>query len=198
MYTIDDLNVRLLSELKEIAEDMGVKNAKKLAKQDLIYKILDQQAVAGESASKAQVTETATKEMPSEPERKMRPRRRENVAPTPPPPAPKPESDFSSDELLDSIDINFDSTPPTFSSEPDAGLPTSSEEQVRPARNEPREDKSHQFRQAIREFDGAISNEGVLEIMQDGYGFLRSSDYNYLASPDDIYVSPSQIKLFGL
>ena len=43
-----------------------------------------------------------------------------------------------------------------------------------------------------------IENEGVLEIMQDGYGFLRSSDYNYLASPDDIYVSPSQIKLFGL
>jgi transcription termination factor Rho len=49
MYTIDDLNVRLLSELKEIAEEMGVKNAKKLSKQDIIYKILDQQAVAGES-----------------------------------------------------------------------------------------------------------------------------------------------------
>ena len=48
MYTIDDLNVRLLSELKEIAEGMGVKNAKKLAKQDLVYKILDQQAIAGE------------------------------------------------------------------------------------------------------------------------------------------------------
>ncbi|MFA7471531.1 MAG: transcription termination factor Rho, partial [Spirosomataceae bacterium] len=51
----------------------------------------------------------------------------------------------------------------------------------------------------VREFDGLIVNEGVLEIMQDGsYGFLRSADYNYLASPDDIYVSPSQIKLFGL
>ena len=87
MYTIDDLNVRLLSELKEIAEDMGVKNAKKLAKQDLIYKILDQQAVAGESSVKAAAaqTETISPEMPSEPERKMRPRRRENVAPTPPP-----------------------------------------------------------------------------------------------------------------
>jgi len=51
---------------------------------------------------------------------------------------------------------------------------------------------------SVRDFDGVVSNEGVLEIMQDGYGFLRSSDYNYLASPDDIYVSPSQIKLFGL
>ena len=48
------------------------------------------------------------------------------------------------------------------------------------------------------EFDGVISAEGVLERMPDGYGFLRSSDYNYLSSPDDIYVSPSQIKLFGL
>lgn len=48
------------------------------------------------------------------------------------------------------------------------------------------------------EFEGIISSEGVLEMMQDGYGFLRSSDYNYLSSPDDVYVSPSQIKLFGL
>lgn len=48
------------------------------------------------------------------------------------------------------------------------------------------------------EFDGIISAEGVLEMMPDGYGFLRSSDYNYLSSPDDVYVSPSQIKLFGL
>ena len=48
------------------------------------------------------------------------------------------------------------------------------------------------------EFDGILSGVGVLEIMQDGYGFLRSSDYNYLSSPDDIYVSQSQIKLFGL
>lgn len=48
------------------------------------------------------------------------------------------------------------------------------------------------------EFDGIIQSEGVLEMMPDGYGFLRSSDYNYLSSPDDVYVSPSQIKLFGL
>lgn len=48
------------------------------------------------------------------------------------------------------------------------------------------------------EFEGILTGIGVLEIMQDGYGFLRSSDYNYLSSPDDIYVSQSQIKLFGL
>src|SRR5699024_11651414 len=50
----------------------------------------------------------------------------------------------------------------------------------------------------VADFDNVIVNEGVLEIMPDGYGFLRSADYNYLTSPDDIYVSQSQIKLFGL
>lgn len=60
-----------------------------------------------------------------------------------------------------------------------------------------RERKSR-YREPDYEFDGIIESEGVLDIMQDGYGFLRSSDYNYLSSPDDIYVSQSQIRLFGL
>ena len=58
--------------------------------------------------------------------------------------------------------------------------------------------KNNNFRDADFEFDGIIESEGVLEMMPDGYGFLRSSDYNYLASPDDIYLSTSQIRLFGL
>lgn len=58
--------------------------------------------------------------------------------------------------------------------------------------------KTPNFRDADYEFDGIIESEGVLEMMPDGYGFLRSSDYNYLASPDDIYLSTSQIRLFGL
>ena len=48
------------------------------------------------------------------------------------------------------------------------------------------------------DFMAEIEGEGVLEVMPDGFGFLRSADYNYLNSPDDVYVSPSQIKLFGL
>jgi transcription termination factor Rho len=220
MYTIDDLNVRLLSELKEIAEGMGIKNAKKLAKQDLVYKILDQQAVSEETAPAKKSTPAET-----EPERKMRPRRRENVAPTA---APKPESELSSDELLNSINMDFNSSAAKFedkeeedeekeeekeeSFEPKAEADSGSFEapvrerehresreprEQREGRNEERGQQQQQ-RPSIRDFDGAISNEGALEIMQDGYGFLRSSDYNYLASPDDIYVSPSQIKLFGL
>ena len=58
--------------------------------------------------------------------------------------------------------------------------------------------KTPNFRDSDYEFDGIIESEGVLEMMPDGYGFLRSSDYNYLASPDDIYLSTSQVRLFGL
>jgi transcription termination factor Rho len=73
-----------------------------------------------------------------------------------------------------------------------------------PAREKPNNSRSNGNKSTNRykdpdfEFDGIIESEGVLEMMPDGYGFLRSSDYNYLSSPDDIYVSQSQIKLFGL
>tara|TARA_B100000989_G_scaffold272643_1_gene230208 strand:+ start:1907 stop:3262 length:1356 start_codon:yes stop_codon:yes gene_type:complete len=59
-------------------------------------------------------------------------------------------------------------------------------------------DNRNRYKQPDFEFDGIIESEGVLDIMQEGYGFLRSSDYNYLSSPDDIYVSQSQVRLFGL
>lgn len=59
-------------------------------------------------------------------------------------------------------------------------------------------DLKNRYKEPEYEFDSIIASEGVLDIMQDGYGFLRSSDYNYLSSPDDIYVSQSQIRLFGL
>jgi transcription termination factor Rho len=192
MYTIDDLNVRLLSELKDIAEQMGVKNARKLSKQELVYKILDQQAITGEApGSKKSSTVTAEG-------RTLRPRRRENVA-------PKPEKELSSDELLDSLNVDFDSTVTNFGDEPAMPTPPAAlpEEPVSISETDgmpaaPREERQPSVKTNIKDFDGVIANEGVLEIMQDGYGFLRSSDYNYLASPDDIYVSPSQIKLFGL
>ena len=91
------------------------------------------------------------------------------------------------------------------SDQPQSDQPQSDQPAQPPANQPTREAQEYQnrirrqYNQHIREFDGIIDNEGVLEIMQDGgYGFLRSADYNYLASPDDIYVSPSQIKLFGL
>ncbi|MBS1688288.1 MAG: transcription termination factor Rho [Bacteroidetes bacterium] len=76
-------------------------------------------------------------------------------------------------------------------------------ERREPYGNRPRRDQQHNNNNnsntaSVNEFEGIVVSEGVLEMMPDGYGFLRSSDYNYLSSPDDIYVSPSQIKLFGL
>jgi transcription termination factor Rho len=79
--------------------------------------------------------------------------------------------------------------------------PNPNQQQYQQENNREREERQQQMarqQQIMRDFDGVVTSEGALEIMQDGYGFLRSSDYNYLASPDDIYVSPSQIKSLGL
>jgi len=206
MYTIDDLNVRLLSELKDIADGMGVKNAKKLAKQDLVYKILDQQAAAGEP------TPAPKKNEKNEDDRKIRPRRRENVAPTPAPAQNHGNKATSANESR-SADLEIEQSAPRFEDAPSKfEEPVNQQQQQQHHGNNGgnggdgqqkndghRDDRQQQARILnIKDFDGAITNEGVLELMQDGYGFLRSSDYNYLASPDDIYVSPSQIKLLGL
>lgn len=201
MYNIEDLNVRLLSELKEIAEDLGVKNFKKLPKKDLIYKILDQQASNPDSVNNVKEKPAANDEESSE-DLSGKISKRVNVKDR-----EKSEiKDTSSDELLQSFDMELDETMSSFDTEEETPkLPrregrTGREERESSEGRErgPKEDSRSARRAAIMEFDGVIENEGVLEIMQDGYGFLRSSDYNYLASPDDIYVSPSQIKLFGL
>ncbi len=214
MYTIDELNVRLLSELKEIAGGLGVKNFKKLAKKDLVYKILDEQARSPEA--EVQVAEE---------DKKVQRVRRENVT------SESNEEDSNvkkdeptADELLESFKIEVDESITSFDDHKSKKPQKEDQGRKRHERESPQRDHKKRgesidnkrsgekeiVRESvketvkeqpganIKEFDGAIENEGVLEIMQDGYGFLRSSDYHYLASPDDIYVSPSQIKLFGL
>ena len=79
-----------------------------------------------------------------------------------------------------------------------ASRPTTAAATVAAAAEPATDQRSNHYGNFNLEFDGIVVSEGVLEMMPDGYGFLRSSDYNYLSSPDDIYVSPSQIKLFGL
>ena len=204
MYNIEELNVRLLSELKEIAEELGVKNYKKLPKQELIYKILDQQAITPDSElpEKKVVEEVEAKEKgkEKEKEKKRRPRKRENVTEKVEAAAPAPsEVELNSDALLESFDIELSDTTSGASESKPANNTSEAEEKPEKEERAPRKEvKPKKKENNIKEFDGLIENDGVLEIMQDGYGFLRSSDYNYLASPDDIYVSPSQIKLFGL
>lgn len=228
MYDILQLNDMLVPELLDIAEQLKIPNAKKLAKQDLVYKILDSQALAGSKGAKPSsddgkrkriikaTTSNSTEEavvedddddkkpikkspMPPKKEDKTPPIKRARKKPeekeeaqqpeqqpafiVPPPPAPTPAAVI---EMLQAGDSQVQQQQPN---QPQQGENNGGQNKVYPPRRE---------QQFNVEFDGVILGEGVLEMMPDGYGFLRSSDYNYLSSPDDVYVSPSQIKLFGL
>lgn len=200
MYTLDDLSVMLLSELKEIAEKLGIKNHKKLAKQDLIYAILDQQASMPEGEIKKIKNEAIGGVPAEEPKEKAekKPRAKKEA-----PKKDKPEGEKKEDKKEHSDNKRHDDKKKDDKPEKKEGdnkerQERDSQRAEREAERQEKRRKKEAYNEEIKEFDGVIENEGVLEIMQDGYGFLRSSDYHYLASPDDIYVSPSQIKLFGL
>ncbi|KAA9333537.1 transcription termination factor Rho [Adhaeribacter soli] len=317
MYNIEELKDKLLSELKEIAERLGVTNFKKLSKQDLIYKILDQQAllpaeklprrgrvaaaVSAPVAETAIATDTAVAEPAEKPAAAVRhdaqvqdfspavavepaertseegqdtSERQDNgekldsngrpIRPFQPrqprenrqnqqlrgeqpgrqmrEPRPQDQQQQQPREMREQgqqeVREPKERREPQQTQEPREQRetreqqPREQRENIQPQprevqaprdENQPREQRQPfqqkqqpqqnqqrpqqqgqpQNQSAFnnnnwREFDGVIANEGVLELMQDGYGFLRSTYYNYLASPDDIYVSPSQIKLFGL
>lgn len=250
MYDILQLNDMLVPELLDIAEQLKISNAKKLDKQELIYKILDKQAVmASENkgddnadkgkrkrivkATTANTTEEALVESETEKPRKADARKpiakKEEPAPkqeerkAAPASQDKqpvkrgrkkaedkqapPQLDLPTGELNEIMPVQ-EQTPPAAIAQPvaDSSPAASQAEQPQPQQpQQPQQAPRQPFQQPRRErdifnieFDGIIPAEGVLEMMPDGYGFLRSSDYNYLSSPDDVYVSPSQIKLFGL
>ena len=176
MHSVEDLELMLLSELKEVAQGMGVEISKK-RKQDIIDSIVKiQKKSSSEKEAKTEVSDLD-------------------------------DLDFS----LEGIDTSIKTTLEEVKEEPKE-KPARKREKVASKDGEEQEggkdrertDRNKKERRpqrenfSFKEFDGVITNEGVLEILQDGYGFMRSSQYNYLASPDDIYVSPSQIKLFGL
>lgn len=215
MYNIEELNLKLLSELREIAEQLQVKNFKKLTKKELIYKILDQQAILPEEKVLPIKEKEATPKVqekkndsPSKPRKRSR-SKSESTKEKEPKVAANASGNNGKKNEKESFNFDLSNDPALFdaptSQEPTpvptpAPAPKAKSEQKEHNNNN---NKHHNKKNSnngfsIRDFDGLIENEGVLEIMQDGYGFLRSSDYNYLASPDDIYVSPSQIKLFGL
>ncbi|MEP7237260.1 MAG: transcription termination factor Rho [Ferruginibacter sp.] len=209
MYDISQLNDLLVPELLDIAEQYNISNAKKLVKQDLINKILENQSIMS----------TEKKNEGEKPKRKriIKSADAETAAPTPVIAAKpkKPEAEKKPvKKQVETEEEEMDMQPLTDqeSTIPAAIAQMLAEkdelEQEQEAEVELDEEGSSQapakqYNQRQQpafniEFDGVILGEGVLEMMADGYGFLRSSDYNYLSSPDDIYVSPSQIKLFGL
>ena len=326
-YNILELNEKLLPELQSIAEELGIKKVSSLKKEELVYRILDEQAIsyAGIQAekmkekeakkpaegrkrgrpakspkvAKAETAETAEstqqapeklvtapadkKEQKEQPERKKRVRieKKEKVAGAIAPsednkevvvskepqtistvteisavetpavaesPVEKPllppvvaeletEEEAALPENTTPVEVAEETTSPQATEEepkrivfrhpdaksvldqifpfsapkPEANKP---QPEAAPQQNNPRQNNrqnnhnnnrnnnnannNQQAQEKMYEFDGILTGTGVLEMMQDGYGFLRSSDYNYLTSPDDIYVSQSQIKLFGL
>lgn len=315
MYDILQLNEMLMPELRDIAEKLNIENFKRLAKQDLIYKILDEQALSqnpktAASSKKSEPVVVEPKQKSAKPKSadgqknkndnppqvkpamnaqeesakpteeseqktkrtrkittktaadKVIPAIKERVTPTTPQVAvntndqkeskqAEPKKDYAYDnrhdrrdksqqrtERQDRPERNVRQERPERAERQDRPQRTDRDERIeRTDRSERKEDSRPRYkeeskhpvqpelehvdeletiiatkeaeeaeaREAITdaskfnvELDGIIEGEGVLEMMPDGYGFLRSSDYNYLSSPDDIYVSPSQIKLFGL
>lgn len=276
MYDILELNDKLLTELRQIAKDLNIKRVEAYKKQELIYKILDQQAVAAAEVVRPAVAESK-KEIFAEDKKERKPRVRvlrsgvekvgdskgggmqkfpkreeakreekqveegkKNHDKSSERPVRKefnkpgfqenPSKDkalhFNHRDIIEKeLDFNeeedytaevYDYHPegeislseqPDFSGEQEVNENQYTDRREKESINGSGNDNVNHIapvkmkfdkRDKYYEFEGIINNAGVLEIMPDGYGFLRSSDYNYLNSPDDIYVSQSQIKLFGL
>jgi transcription termination factor Rho len=259
MHDIVELNSKLVDELKTIAEKLNIPKIDKLSKQDLIYKILDYQALNPTEEMLAQekrkFESAREKKNPEKMKAQEKPEFKQKIESEKPaieqPDKKKlvqkgrskkvnfPSTDnlenkiitkteltkLEDESLALSSSVNGDFSAkkedPNIDKPLDGGDASTVEKHEN--KNQDRSRQHHERNQERRdnikqnfrrenneqeqprhrkeyafEFDGMVSAEGVLEIMADGYGFLRSSDYYYLNSPDDVYVSQSQIKLFGL
>ena len=273
MYDIIELSSKKVAELKEIAKELQIPKADKLLKQDLIYKILDHQALHptqdvlekekrsvkpakrtrrrisrkpegttnmekikskentdSNSDDKEEVKPSSEATKPAkepqvkkkEPQVKRKETKPEKVKPKPvekkEEPKAKASEEKSSDKQTELLEEIKEADTDLFSQQEnkpkrednrgsyqkrsyDNRKDNRNDNRYSNQRNDRKDRNGNQDRDDRKskyDFDGIINSEGVLEIMPDGYGFLRSSDYHYLNSPDDIYVSQSQIKLFGL
>ncbi len=202
MFDISELKAKTLSDLQVIAKTIGLSKISQLKKLDLIYKILDTQATAGnaekptsppaEKPKRKRISKPKAEETgPSKPEQKKNHQQPRKQKPT-------PEKDTSNNAPKAKKDNNQSKPENNKNNHQSKNNNNRKDNNNNQKSNNHRHQKGNKYRDPDFEFDGIIESEGVLEMMSDGYGFLRSSDYNYLSSPDDIYVSQSQIKLFGL
>jgi len=240
MYDILELKSKLLPALQDIAKTLNVPKYRTLKKMDLIYQILDVQAVNPKATKKTKLnsdTKAPKKELINNQNNKtIKPAIMESetkITDITAPPAQAKDANETKDKYkskdrvlrprrknesqLDRIKKAEQRVSELKQkNQPSKAVKTNAPVQKKPTQDKPqksnerhqRNQQNQQRNQQNRrndnksnvefEFEGIITSEGVLEIMPDGYGFLRSSDYNYLSSPDDIYVSHSQIKLFGL
>ncbi len=237
MLTDNELNDKLVSELREIARTYGVEDTDTLRKQELINRISEKQQVIQPVNEEESAPAASPESSSSEPAGDEKPKKRTRSIKTKEKPKPQPEIPLEDQHLYkqseESRKQEYSPVPPIVADPVPASVTaaaaaqTASDEttpapapvaapapapEVKTSRFERKQNNQHSsnISKAMAaeqkaaeiainlDFDNVIINEGILEIMPDGYGFLRSSDYNYLSSPDDIYVSQSQIKLFGL
>ena len=227
MFEISELKAKKLPELKEIAEALNVPKYKTMKKLDLVYQILDYQASNPKKVKDA-LTDDQEDTSASAPQESTKPnpprkgkigsdRKPRNSKSNPKESAPKdqetangddqksgksnkPHSNNRKDHQRGKNDNRNDNRTHSDNRN-DNRNDNRSDKKNNPHNNRDtngNRDNRNRYREPDYEFDAIIESEGVLDIMQDNYGFLRSSDYNYLTSPDDIYVSQSQIRLFGL
>ncbi|HBL76293.1 MAG: transcription termination factor Rho [Bacteroidetes bacterium GWF2_42_66] len=272
MYDIIELSRKLLPDLRDIAKELNIKKIESYKKQDLIYKILDTQAILASEKKTAEKKFKSPRDILQKKEEKpkllsfLKKEDPEPVQPVQPPVQEQNDQKAAEDSkrrrrrmssggpmIAGSSSRKTDNEPrhtkePELRKEPELKkevgtvaekleekkaevvvvteaplvIKVSQQEnngerskpfekprwenhqqksnqqnnQQKPYQNKPQQNQAPQ--EKPYEFEGIVTNSGVLEIMPDGYGFLRSSDFNYLNSPDDIYVSQSQIKLFGL
>ena len=169
MFEISALKEKKISELQKIATELGIKKITALKKMELAYKIIDHYA-ANPTVSEEKAPEIVEAE--------------------------KKEIKKEENPVEETKKVNAPSEAKTDKSVSNTHKPKVNHF-VKKERNH-NKDVRNRYKEPDYEFDGIIESEGVLDIMQEGYGFLRSSDYHYLTSPDDIYVSQSQVRLFGL
>lgn len=209
MFDISELKELKLPELQEIAKKFNIRKYRSLKKDELVYQILDQQAAAPKpvkstaadettptSPEKQEVSEEKSKNL----QRNKFHKNKRFVKKQEGNPSHKQTPTPASEEVIAVAEEKVKEV---------AETKVPAKQEIRKENhqnsgnegnngNQVQKDKRNRYREPDYEFEGIIQSEGVLDIMQDGYGFLRSSDYNYLSSPDDIYVSQSQIRLFGL
>lgn len=229
MLDLNELKSKKVAELHIIAKKLGLKSFQSLKKQDLIYLILDHQAINPESVKNiaSETVEPTTKRVQENKGKQRRTRR----------PAQKPQKlqeAKAGESAKQKTPNRSQTTQKNTEQKTKENVPEKSQDSNKGQaqrqnrnkqnqnRNQPNQRGNNRNNQQNKnnrnqadnqrnqnqpknkyldpnfEFDGIIKTEGVLEMMNDGYGFMRSSDFNYLPSPDDVYVSQSQVKLFGL
>lgn len=225
MYDINQLNSMLLSQLKEVAKELKIKRTDTYKKQELIYKVLDEQAAEisvkvskqpETNASKTKRQRTPAPKADKDKSEKTRPvEKKPEINATPKQQDNKAQQNNhgqqgraktqqngqqnTSQQNNRNNQNNSNSSNNQNNSNKQNNNPNNNTNRNR-NQNNPRHQRNVSESNAESNYDNSttIESSGVLDILPEGYGFLRSSDYNYINSPDDIYVSQSQIKLFSL